>query len=190
MAEHNALEDEAILNVTETIEAHKKRLTLLEDMALVKDTYQAVIADIESGATFEAQHKTRADIVKMLDLVATKNAVLSAAMQASLVEEAAAAVTAKFAADAKAKGATLEAAIAAVGDPSTGAKAGAAVDALFIAFFKGKAAEMKKVAGKPMTLSDADKSAAVEEISAILAREGIGAKDVPSADELLSKVTN
>ena len=28
MAEHNALEDEAILNVTETIEAHKKRLTL------------------------------------------------------------------------------------------------------------------------------------------------------------------
>lgn len=190
MAEHNALEDEAILNVTETIEAHKKRLSLLEDMALVKDTYQAVIADIESGATFEKQHQTRADIVKMLDLVATKNAVLSAAMQASLVEEAAAAVTAKFAADAKAKGATLEAAIAAVGDPSTGAKAGAAVDALFVAFFKGKAAEMKKVAGKPMTLSDADKSAAVEEISAILAREGIKAGDVPSADELLSKVTN
>ena len=189
MAEHNALEQAAIDNVKEVIEAHKKRLTLLEDMAVVKDTYQGVIDDMQSSATFEYQHAKRAEIVKMLDLVAGKTAALAAETQAGLVDEAAASVVASFASDAKAKAATLDAAIAAVGDPSKGAAAGKPVDALFAAFFKGKAAEMKKVEGKPMALSDAEKAAAVDEIAAILKRDGIAAGEVPKADELLAKVT-
>ena len=189
MAEHNALEQAAIDNVKEVMDAHKKRLTLLEDMAVVKDTYQGVIDDMQSSATFEYQHAKRAEIVKMLDLVAGKTAALAAETQAGLVDEASTSVVASFAADAKAKAATLDAAIAAVGDPSKGAAAGKPVDALFTAFFKGKAAEMKKVEGKPMALSDAEKAAAVDEIAAILKRDGIAAGEVPKADELLAKVT-
>ena len=157
MAEHNALEQAAIDNVKEVMDAHKKRLTLLEDMAVVKDTYQGVIDDMQSSATFEYQHAKRAEIVKMLDLVAGKTAALAAETQAGLVDEASTSVVASFAADAKAKAATLDAAIAAVGDPSKGAAAGKPVDALFTSFFKAKAAEMKKVEGKPMALSDAEK---------------------------------
>ena len=48
---------------------------------------------------------------------------------------------------------------------------------------------MKKVEGKPMALSDAEKAAAIDEIAAILKRDGIAAGDVPKPDALLAKVT-
>ena len=181
MAEHNALEQAAIDNVKEVMDAHKKRLTLLEDMAVVKDTDQGVIDDMQSSATFEYQHAKRAEIVKMLDLVAGKTAALAAETQAGLVDEASTSVVASFAADAKAKAATLDAAIAAVGDLSKGAAAGKPVDALFTSFFKAKAAEMKKVEGVDGPLGRR-KAAAIDEIAAILKRDGIAAGDVPKPD--------
>jgi hypothetical protein len=168
IAQHNALEDEAIASIKEVMEAHEGRVALLGELKAVSAAQAAALDQLKAGKTMELQHVVRDGIVKKLDTLVAKDEQTTALISAKLVDDAAAAVAGKFGDDAT-KAKALDEAVAALSDPS---KKPALVNALFASHFKSVSASASKKSGSEVALSAAALAELNDELAALAKRDG------------------
>merc|ERR550537_820888 len=93
MAEHNEQEQVQIRAAKAVIEAHKQKLSLVDEMKAIHSTQAELLSMLADAKSMELQHVLKADIVKKLDFVAQKEENFRAAQQVQIAESAAEAVT-------------------------------------------------------------------------------------------------
>merc|ERR1712167_15361 len=114
LAEHHAIENQAIDAALALIETHKNRVSIVND---AKDVYQEQIATLDhisAARTNQLKHEMRSQIVRQLELLASREAASVGRVQAKLVEAATQTVKEQFSGDKKAKKAALDGALAAL----------------------------------------------------------------------------
>jgi len=168
IAQHNALEDEAIASIKEVVDAHQGRVALLGELQAVSAAQAEALGLLKAAKTMELKHAVRDSIVKKLDTLVAKDELVTAGIQAKMVAEASAAVTGQFgSADVKAK--ALAEAIDALSTPD--AKPALVTD-LFAAHFKASAASASAKMGKDVKLSAAAVAELNDELVALAKRDG------------------
>ena len=167
IAQHNALEDEAIAGIKEVVDAHASRVALLGELKAISAAQAEALALLKTAKTMELQHSVRDSIVKKLDTLVAKDEQTTALIQAKLVADASAAVSAQFG-DAAVKAKALEEAIGAIG----GGAAPKVVDGLFADYFKSTAASAKSKSGSEVALSAEAVAELNDELAALAKRDG------------------
>jgi len=177
MAEHNEQEQVQIRAAKAVIEAHKQKLSLVDEMKAIHSTQAELLSMLADAKSMELQHVLKADIVKKLDFVAQKEENFRAAQQVQIAESAAEAVTQQFVSDKDLQSKALDHALATIADPS---KAGDdVVGSMFTSYFADYA---KKVSGStteveiPASVIEEAKA----EILAMRARDGNTSTDMPA----------
>jgi len=118
IAEHNAQEEVTIKAVKSLIEAHQRKLSLVDDMKLIYSTQSELLSMLAAAKSMELQHATRADIVRKLDYLVQKEEQALASRQAQLADKAAAAVSANFGSDKSLQTKALNEALESIADPN------------------------------------------------------------------------
>jgi hypothetical protein len=167
IAQHNALEDEAIASIKEVVDAHQGRVALLGELQAVSAAQAEALGLLKAAKTMELQHVVRDDLVKKLDTLVAKEEQTTAAISAALVADAAAAVTAEFA-KAEVKTKALDEAIGALSSGS----APKTVTALFASHFKKAGDTAKAQQGKEVALPAAAIAELNDELAALAKRDG------------------
>merc|ERR1740139_772879 len=124
----------------EVIEAHKKRVSMVEDLSPLLSLRTELISKISDAKSMQLKYDTKAEIESKLNMLVLAEINASEKTKASLVEEASSAVTASFVASKAAKKAALDVAIA--------SKAKDPVQEMFSKFFQSKIADAKANEGK------------------------------------------
>ena len=136
IAEHNAQESITINAAKAVVEAHYAKLSLVEDMKMVHSAQAELLSALSTAKSMELQYQCRADIVKKLDYLVMKEESASMALQEKLVSNAAATVTAEFAASKDMQAKALGEALDTIADPAS--KSGTdVVGGMFTGYFKG-----------------------------------------------------
>lgn len=172
MAQHNALEEEAILSIKEVVSAHESRVALLSELQVIAEAQAEGLAMLKSAKCMELEHAVRADMVKKLDTLVQKQEATENMLKGKLIAEAAAAVEKQLATDESVKTALLAESIKTIGNPKN-AEGGDVVTGLFKDFFAKRAADAKANKGKQVPLSDAAIAELNEELAALAKRDGI-----------------
>merc|ERR1719440_1520145 len=157
IAQHNALEDEAIASIKEVVDAHAGRVALLGELKAISGAQAEALGLLKAAKTMELQHAVRDSIVKKLDTLVAK-----------LVTDAAAAVTGQFASP-EVKTKALTEAIDALSSPD--AKPALVTD-LFAAHFKAAATSAAAKQGKEVELPAAALAELNDELAALAKRDG------------------
>lgn len=137
----NDAEDEMIEKLEETLEYMKLTENIVQDYQDVMDLTASSYEKLGAAGKIKPQHDLKAQVEKMLTMIAAEEQNQYEKTKMALMEEATASVTASFASDNKLKKAALDNAMAKL----TG-KTGT-VDPVrdsFVKFFQAKAAEAKK----------------------------------------------
>ena len=168
IAQHNALEDEAIAGIKTVVDAHQGRVALLGELKAISAAQADAMALLKTAKTMELQHQVRDSIVKKLDTLVAKDEQTNALIQAKLVSDASAAVTAQFdSADVKAK--ALAEAIESISNPKAPPKL---VTSLFTDYFAKAGAAAKSKAGSEVALPAAAVAELNDELAALAKRDG------------------
>lgn len=168
IAQHNALEDEAIASIKEVVDAHAGRVALLGELKAISGAQAEALGLLKAAKTMELQHAVRDSIVKKLDTLVAKDELVTAGIQAKLVADAAAAVTGQFASP-EVKTKALTEAIDALSSPD--AKPALVTD-LFAAHFKAAATSAAAKQGKEVELPAAALAELNDELAALAKRDG------------------
>lgn len=168
IAQHNAVEEQAIGEVKVAVEAHKKRIETLKLLKSLPDLEKETNEVLNVAKAMEFKHATRDKFVKMLDNLVAKDEQTKALITAGIIADAAAAVTASFD-DAQIRDQALAEAISIL---KSGGKA-ELVPALFSDYFKTCSTNAKDNAGQSVSISPHSKAEIEEEIAAIIKRDGI-----------------
>jgi len=135
-------EDEVIAKMEENLEYMKLTENIVQDyqdvLALTESTY----AKLNAAGQIKPQHDLKAQVEKMLSIIATEEASSYDKAKTAMMVEATEAVTAQFAADKALKKAALDSALSKL----TSGKASGAdpVQGAFVKFFQEKSASAKK----------------------------------------------
>lgn len=165
----NDAEDKVISKLEETVEYMKLTENIVQDyqdvMDLTKDSYDK----LNAAGQIKPQHELKAQVEKMLGLIAAEENNMYDKAKTSLMEEATASVTAEFAESKELKKASLDAAISKL----TGkGKAGAdPVQASYVKFFQAKASAAK--ASDDGSEAKAARSAMVTKLNGLAESEGM-----------------
>ena len=136
IAEHNAQESITINAAKAVVEAHYAKLSLVEDMKMVHSAQAELLSALSTAKSMELQYQCRADIVKKLDYLVMKEESASMALQEKLVSNAAATVTAEFAASKDMQAKALGEALDTIANPAS--KSGTdVVGGMFTGYLKG-----------------------------------------------------
>lgn len=170
MEEHNKIEDANISAVQAVIDAHKKRLNLLEDLESIAAESKACVSKLEAAKSSELKFAMRDDIESKLINMASREEMILQKISSQLTSNAKAQVTAQFKASDKAKASSLDAALAALnGKPSSTNP----VKELYTNYFKDYTKYLTTNAGKVVNLTAEQTAHVNEEIKAIQKKEGL-----------------
>jgi hypothetical protein len=164
ISEHNAQERVTINAAKSVVEAHKSKLSLVEDMKMIHGAQAELLASLSAAKSMELQFQCRADIVKKLDYLVMKEEAASVEVQGKLVSNAATAVTAEFAGSKDLQAKALTEALDTIADPSSTA-ATDVVGGLFTKYFHGYKQAVRGSTGEVDIPSDVLAAAADEIIS-------------------------
>lgn len=139
----NDAEDNVVAKLEETVEYMKVTENIVDDYQKVMELTETSYAKLNASGVIKPQHILKAQMEKMLAMVATEEANTYEKKKIALMEEATDAVNAKFSSSKGLKKAALTSAIAKL-TGGTAAKGADPVQQEFVTFFAEKAAAMKK----------------------------------------------
>jgi len=169
--EHAKVEDLNIEAMKEVIEAHKKRVSMVEDLSPLLSLRTELISKISDAKSMQLKYDTKTEIENKLNMLVLAEINATEKTKASLVEEASSAVTASFVASKAAKKAALDVAIASI--KGTASKAKDPVQEMFSKFFQTKIADAKANEGKTVKLSAEDHASILADMKAFAKKEGL-----------------
>lgn len=175
IAQHNALEDEAIASIEEVVLAHENRVSLLSELKVIAAAQATGLAELKAAKTMELEHVVRNDTLKKLETLVLKEEQTRAAITAKLLAEASASVESTLKTDAAIKAALLDEAIKTIANPKATEGKGDVVTGLFQKYFADRSAAAKAQAGKPTELSAEALAELNDEIAALAKRDSISA---------------
>jgi hypothetical protein len=137
----NEAEDKVIAKLQETVEYMKLTENIVEDYQGVLDLTSSSYAKLNAAGQIKPQHKLKAQVEKVLTLIAAEESNVYDKAKTAMMEEATASVTAEFSKSKELQKASLDAAIAKL----TGKSSGGAdpVLATYAQFFTAKSAAAK-----------------------------------------------
>merc|ERR1712127_538023 len=161
LKEHNAAEDNVVAALEQKLEFLQAGKNMVNDFEAMNEIRAETYDKLNAAGAVKAQ------VERMLNMIAAEEASVTEKTKTSLMAEATASVTGKFASDKALKKAALDAAIAKI----KGGKAAAdPVQAEFVKFFKAKAAEAK--ASKDDSEEVAQKEAMIAKMNSVAKNEG------------------
>ena len=169
MAEHNAIEDANIAAVDTVKDAHVTAATAAEDVAAIGAATKVLQAEIAKAKTAELKAEVRANFVRKLDSIVAQEAALRDSLQASVVDAAAAHVTAQFA-DGKGSADAFQSAMDALAGKPAGEDA---VSAAFTSYLKGFGERLAGAANQDTALPEDVVAAVQDDMDALLRRENL-----------------
>ena len=176
IAEHNAQESITINAAKAVVEAHYAKLSLVEDMKMVHGAQAELLSALSTAKSMELQYQCRADIVKKLDYLVMKEESASMALQEKLVSNAAATVTAEFAASKDMQAKALGEALDTIADPAS--KSGTdVVGGMFTGYLKGYKKAVLGSTGE-VEIPSAVLAAAADEIINLRKKNGDSSADL------------
>ena len=178
LAQHNAVEEQAITASKEIKGAHEAQIKMLSEVSTLISARQTAEIELAEAKACELKHYTRDSVVKMLDTLVAKQDQVDAVMTQKLIADAVEAVTAEFQSD-QVKEALLTEAIAVMSSPDT--KQATIVPQMFNQFFANTITEANKNTGKEIDLSPEMIAEIKDEIDALKKRDGIDVDiDIPT----------
>merc|ERR1712127_251058 len=167
LKEHNAAEDNVVAALEQKLEFLQAGKNMVNDFEAMNEIRAETYDKLNAAGAVKPQHDFKAQVERMLNMIAAEEASVTEKTKTSLMAEATASVTGKFASDKALKKAALDAAIAKI----KGGKAAAdPVQAEFVKFFKAKAAEAK--ASKDDSEEVAQKEAMIAKMNSVAKNEG------------------
>lgn len=167
LREHNEAEDKVIEALEQKLVFLKANQNMVNDFNAINDIRAAAYEKLNAAGAVKPQHDFKAQVERMLTMIAAEEASVTEKTKMALMAEATASVTEKFASDKALKKAALDSAIAAL----KGGKAGAdPVQAAFVQFFKDKAAAAK--ASTDDSEEKAQREAMIAKMNSVAKNEG------------------
>ena len=152
---------------------------MVNDFEAINEIRAETYTKLNAAGAIKPQHDFKAQVERMLNMIAQEEASQTEKMKTALMAEATATVTEQFSSDKALKKAALDAAISKI----KGGKAGAdPVQAAFVQFFKDKAAAAKKSGDD--SEEKAQREAMIAKMNSVAKNEGFffrfDAKGTPS----------
>jgi len=167
LKEHNEAEDKVIAALEHKLEYLKANQNMVNDFEAINTIRATTYEKLNAAGAIKPQHDFKAQIERMLNMIAQEEASVTEKTKTALMNEATASVTERFTSDKVLKKAALDAAIAKI----KGGKAGGdPVQAAFIQFFKDKAAAV--AASKDDSEEKAQRAAMIAKMNSVAKNEG------------------
>jgi len=167
LKEHNEAEDNVIAALEQKLEFLQTGKNMVNDFNAINEMRAETYKKLNAAGAIKPQHDFKAQVEKMLNMIAAEEASVTEKTKMSLMSEATASVTEKFSSDKALKKAALDSAIASI----KGGKSGVdPVQAAFVQFFKDKSAEAK--ASKDDSEEKAQREAMIAKMNSLAKNEG------------------
>mmetsp|Transcript_19833 Transcript_19833/g.40968 ORF Transcript_19833/g.40968 Transcript_19833/m.40968 type:complete len:305 (+) Transcript_19833:71-985(+) len=167
LKEHTEAEEKVIAALEHKLEYLKANQNMVNDFEAINAIRSATYEKLNAAGAIKPQHDFKAQVERMLNMIAHEEASVTEKTKVALMSEATASVTEKFSSDKALKKAALDAAIAKLKGGKTGADP---VQAAFVQFFKDKAAAAK--ASKDDSEEKAQREAMIAKMNAVAKNEG------------------
>jgi len=169
LKEHNEAEDKVIQSLEQKLVFLNANQNMVNDFNAINDIRAETYEKLNAAGAIKPQHDFKAQVERMLNMIAAEEASVTEKTKMALMSEATASVTAKFTSDKALKKAALDAAIAKIkgGKGKTGADP---VQAAFVQFFKEKASAAK--ASKDDSEEKAAREAMIGKMNSVAKNEG------------------
>lgn len=168
LKEQNEVEDKVIAALEEKLAALKGGGDTVSNFEAINAIREQSYANLNAAGKVKPLHDFKAQVEKILNMIAVEETAVFEKSKTSLLTEATATVTAQFSTDKQLKKAALDAAIASI----KGTKKSSAdpVQAAFLSFFKDK----KAAAAKADTAAEeaAERAALVAKLNSVAKNEG------------------
>lgn len=166
LEEHTQAEDKVIEALEQKLVFLRANRNMVNDFNAINAERSEAYEKLNAAGAVKPQHDFKAQVERMLTLIAAEEASVTEKAKMTLMGEATAAVTKKFTTDKAAKKAALDSAIAKLRDGNKGADP---VQAAFINFFKEKAAAAK--ASNDDSEEKAQRAAMIAKLNAVAKSE-------------------
>jgi len=166
LKEHTEAEDKVIEALEQKLVFLKANQNMVNDFNAINAVRGETYEKLNAVGAVKPQHDFKAQVERMLHMIAAEEASVTDKTKMRLMAEATAAVTHKFATDKAVKKAALDSAIAKLKGGKTGADP---VGAAFMQFFKETAAKAK--ASKDDTEEKAQRQAMIDKMNAVAKAE-------------------
>lgn len=167
LKEHNDAEDKVIEALEQQLVFLKANQNMVNDFNSINEIRAATYEKLNAAGAIKPQHDFKAQVERMLTMIAAEEASFTEKTKMALMSEATATVTEKFSSDKALKKAALDSAISQI----KGGKAGAdPVQAAFIQFFKDKASAAK--ASKDDSEEKEQREAMIAKMNSVAKNEG------------------
>jgi len=156
LKEHNEAEDKVIQALEQKLVFLNANVNQVNDFNAINEVRAETYGKLNAAGAIKPQHDFKAQVERMLNMIAAEEASVTEKTKSTLMSEATASVTSEFTSDKALKKAALDSAIAKIKGGK--AKGGAdPVQAAFIKFFqeKAKAAEASKDDSEEVAARDA-----------------------------------
>lgn len=168
LKEHTEAEDKVIEALEKKLDFLKANSNMVNDFQAINTMREAAYADLNAAGKVKPQHDFKAQVERMINMIAQEEQNVAEKAKSSLMEEATSTVTSQFEESAPLKKAALDSAIAKIKGT---AKAGEdPVQAAFITFFQEKAAAAAKADDGTETAEQ--RAALVAKMNSVAKNEG------------------
>ncbi|KAL9189437.1 hypothetical protein ACHAXT_009112 [Thalassiosira profunda] len=167
LKEHNEAEDKVIEALDQKLVFLKANQNMVNDFNAINEIRAATYEKLNAAGAVKPQHDFKAQVERMLTMIAAEEGSVAEKMKMGLMSEATASVTEKFSSDKALKKAALDAAIAKIKGDKSGSDP---VQAAFVQFFKDKAAAA--AASKDDSEEKAQKEAMIAKMNSVAKNEG------------------
>jgi len=167
LKEHNEAEDKVIAALEHKLEFLQAGKNMVNDFNAINDIRATTYEKLNAAGAIKPQHDFKAQVERMLNMIAAEEASVTEKTKMALMTEATASVKDQFSSDKALKKAALDSAIAKIKGGKTGADP---VQAAFVKFFKEKAAAAK--ASKDDSEEVAQKEAMIAKMNSVAKNEG------------------
>lgn len=140
LKEHTAAEDKVIEALEQKLVFLNANQNMVNDFQAINELREGAYAKLNAAGAVKPHHDLKAQVERIIGMIAAEEASVTEKMKTSLMTEATASVTEKFASDKALKKSALDAAI----DALKGGKGSDPVATAFVQFFKDKAGAAKK----------------------------------------------
>ena len=167
LKEHNDAENLVIEALEQKLTFLKANQNTVNDFSAINELRATAYAKLNAAGAVKPKHDFKAQVEKMLTMIAAEEASYTEKTKMSLMSEATTSVTTKFTTDAALKKKALDAAIAKL---KGGDKAEDPVQAAFVQFFKDKASAA--AASKDDSEEKAQRAAMIAKMNSVAKNEG------------------
>jgi len=140
LKEHTAAEDKVIEALEQKLVFLNANQNMVNDFQAINEIREESYAKLNAAGAVKPHHDLKAQVERIIGMIAAEEASVTEKMKSSLMAEATATVTEKFVSDKALKKSALDAAI----DALKGGAGADPVQTAFVKFFKDKAAAAKK----------------------------------------------